>query len=154
MPTTWRVLGSCVPAIWLATQSTGLVAQGCDARLGFATFGDTFFTGCPPRPFTDNSLVSTETPVRRIHLVELRSRINAARAAHGLAAFSFTDAALESGVTVVRAVHVTDLREALAAVYTAAGRQAPVYTDSTLASGMAVRLAHISELRAAVVAVE
>ena len=152
--TTRRGWLSCIPAIWLLTHSSGLVAQGCDARLGFATFGDTFFTGCPPRPFTDNNLVTAKTSVRRIHIAELRARVNAARMVYGLAAFPFTDATLTSGVTAIRAVHVVELREALAAVFAAAGRQAPVYTDPTLASGMVVKLAHISELRAAVVVLE
>jgi DNA-3-methyladenine glycosylase I len=36
----------------------------------------------------------------------------------------------------------------------AAGRTPPTYTDSTLPAGMMIRAAHVSELRAAVIAIE
>jgi hypothetical protein len=52
-------------------------------------------------------------------------------------------------------MHISDLRAALAEVYTAVGMAGPSYTDPTLTIGTAVvKMAHIAELRAAVVAIE
>jgi len=50
---------------------------------------------------------------------------------------------LRPGVTRVRRVHLLELRQALAEAYSAAGRAAPRWTD-----------AHVTELRAAVLALE
>jgi len=48
-----------------------------------------------------------------------------------------------------------ELRTALADVYTALARPQPVYTDAVLQPGMtSIRVIHIAELQAAVVAVE
>ena len=54
----------------------------------------------------------------------------------------------------VRAIHIAELRNALAVVYAATGRTAPVYTDPVLAAGVTMKVAHIAELRAAIVALE
>ena len=94
-------------------------------------------------------------PVRAVHLVELRLRVDALRRAHGLAAFAWTDAVVEPGVTPVRAVHPTELRTALDEVYDAAGRARPRYADASIRAGAtAIRAAHFLELRSAVVALE
>jgi hypothetical protein len=58
------------------------------------------------------------------------------------------------GVSAIEAVHVTDLRTALTQVYTMLGQPAPVFTDPVLTAGMTVKAVHISQLRAAVFAVE
>jgi glucose/arabinose dehydrogenase len=105
----------------------------------------TFGTG-----FTDDPLAAG-TFIRKIHITELRSRIDAARAARGLGAFPWTDQTLTAGSTVVHAVHITELRAALNEALMLAGRPLPSYTDPELATGMTVKAAHVSELRAAVV---
>jgi len=107
-------------------------------------------------PFTDSPLVAGVTPVKRLHLTELRTRINASRSRYGgLPAFSFTDPTLTGGATAIRAVHVVELREALAPAYlTATGTSATYATDPTLAAGTAIKETHISELRARVLAIE
>ena len=62
---------------------------------------------------------------------------------------------LPLGVTVVRLEHLLELREALAAAYAASGRAAPGWTDPEPAAGSTpIRAAHVTELRAAVVALE
>ena len=73
---------------------------------------------CRPRvvaPFTDHPIVPGETLVRAVHFTELRTRIDALRAASGLAGFAWTNDLLTAGVTPVRLVHLLELREALAA---------------------------------------
>jgi carboxypeptidase family protein len=106
-------------------------------------------------PFTDDPLIAGSTIVKGIHVTELRIRIDAARAARSLPAFSWTDATLSAGATLIKAVHITDLRTALAAVYIAAGETPPVYTDSILSPGVtSPKVAHIAEIRSALIAIE
>jgi hypothetical protein len=98
--------------------------------------------------FTDEPLVSGVTPVKAVHITELRARIDTQRIRFGLAAFGWTDAPLAAGTTV-GFVHVTELRTALSAAYAAAKRTAPEYTDP-LAAGTSIRAVHVTELRLAV----
>jgi hypothetical protein len=106
----------------------------------------------PPVPFTDDPLVPGVHAMRLVHLTELRTRIDALRLRRGLGAASWTP--LVAGSTVIRASHITELRVALAAAYAAAGRSAPIYMNSALAAGMAIKAAHVIELRDAVRALE
>ena len=58
-------------------------------------------------------------------------------------------------MTPARLVHLLELRTALAAAYAAAGRAAPGWTDAAPVSGATpIRAAHVTELRAAVLALE
>ena len=108
-----------------------------------------------PTRFTDQPIERGVTPVRAIHFLELRARIDALREAAGRPAFGWTDPALTPGVTPIRRVHLTELRAALAEAYSAAGRAAPTYADRTVAAGATgIRAAHLMELRAAVAALE
>ena len=104
--------------------------------------------------FTDDPL-ATSTPIKAIHVTELRAAIASVRAARGLAAFAWTDPTLTPGSTGVKAVHVTELRTALNQAYQAAGRALPTYTDPTLAPGGAtIKAIHLDELRTAVSALQ
>ena len=105
-----------------------------------------------PAPFTDAVITSGVTPIRAVHIAELRSRIGALRTRLNLAPTSWTDASLTG--TVVKAAHVAELRQALADVYTASSLTAPTYSDAPLIAGGLVKAVHIVELRAAVVALE
>ena len=106
-------------------------------------------------PFTDDRLVPGVTPIRAVHFIELRRRIDALRSTAGLAPFPWTDPELRVGVTPVRLTHLTELRTALAAAYTSAGRSVPRWTDPAPARGATpIRAVHVTELRAAVVALE
>ncbi len=107
-----------------------------------------------PTEFTDHPIERGVTPVRAIHFLELRARIDALRTAAGGAAFGWTDPLLTPGVTPIRRVHLTELRAALAEAYSAAGRAAPTYMDPVTAGATAIRAAHLMELRAAVAALE
>jgi hypothetical protein len=109
--------------------------------------------------FSD-SVLSPATPARVAHIIELRERIDAARAARGLSAFNWTDPVIVAGVTVIRAIHVLELRTALQQAYLTPvpGLPAPplpVYTDPTLLPAVAiVKAVHVNQLRTAVVALE
>jgi hypothetical protein len=108
--------------------------------------------------FSDASLTAGATPVRAIHVTELRARINALRARFGLQPFAWADVSLP-GVTI-SAVHVQQLRQGLHAAYGAAidsgvSVSLPVFTDDPLTPGQPViRARHIEELREAVVLLE
>jgi hypothetical protein len=67
--------------------------------------------------------------------------------------YGYTDPALTVAVTMVKAQHILDLRQALREVYVAAGLTPPTYTDPDLA-GVTQKVAHIAQLRAAIVAIE
>ena len=105
-------------------------------------------------PFTDDPIVPGVTPIKAVHFTELRTRIDALRSAAGLPRFSWTDPALRSGVTRVRRVHLLELRSALAEAYRATARAAPRWTDASPSSGTPIRALHVTELRAAVLALE
>jgi hypothetical protein len=121
-----------------------------------STLSNGFLYASPEVPFTDNPLVAGVTLVKRVHVMELRTRINALRARYGgLPAFSFRDPTVTAGVTKVTAQHILELRQALAPAYLAAtGTTATYATDPSLAAGARIKQAHISELRARVLAIE
>jgi Zn-dependent metalloprotease len=123
--------------------------------MGWFVDNPTLYTCVTAVPFTDDPLVVHVTPIKRIHIIELRTRIDALRVAHSLSAFSWTDPTITVGTTMVKAVHITEMRTALAQAYTAAGAGAgPTYTDPSLAAGGTVKKVHIDELRAGVLALE
>ena len=122
---------------------------------GLSATGSFTVTVPAPGTFTDDPIRPGVTPVRAIHLIELRTRIDALRREAGLDAFAWTDPVLTAGGTPVRLTHLLELRQALAAAYAAAGRAAPVWTDAAPAAGTTlIRAAHVAELRAAVMALE
>jgi hypothetical protein len=105
--------------------------------------------------FTDPTLTAGSTPVKAVHVTELRAAINTLRAVNGLAAFAWTDATLTAGSTSAKKVHLDELRTALNQAYQAAGQLPPGYTDSTIiAQQTMIKAAHINELRSAVRALE
>lgn len=98
--------------------------------------------------FTDDPLPGGSL-IKAVHITQLRTAVNAMRAAAGLAPQSFTDPSL-AGVTV-QAVHLTQLRSALDAARAAIGLAAVSYTDSTITAGATVvKTAHIADLRSGV----
>ncbi|MBM4297184.1 MAG: hypothetical protein FJ143_05535 [Deltaproteobacteria bacterium] len=102
--------------------------------------------------FSDDPINPGVTPIKAIHITELRGYIDVLRGRYGLPAAAWTDSS-PGATTPLRAVHIIEMRGALAAVYSAANRTPPVYTDPTLSSGQtAIRAVHIRELRTAVAA--
>lgn len=107
-----------------------------------------------PAAFTDPTLAPGVTPIKVVHITDLRTRINAVRAARNLSAYEWTDPTLTAGSTVVKAVHVLEMRTALAEAYTQAGMTPPTYTIPIPALGVTVMATAISELRVAVSSIE
>ncbi len=90
--------------------------------------------------------LSCGATIKAVHITQLRTAINTARASAGLSAFSFTDPSLAAGSTI-KAVHVSELRTALSAFLSAIG-VTPSYTDPTISADVTlVKSAHIQELR-------
>ena len=132
-----------------AIRVTASDAGGLTAALSFTA------TVTASTTFTDDPIVADVTPVRAVHFIELRGRIDGLREAHGLPRFAWTDPVPTPGVTAVRLAHLLELREALADAYAASGRAAPGWTDAAPKAGTTpIRAAHLTELRAAVVALE
>ncbi|HEX6098599.1 MAG TPA: hypothetical protein VF432_19940 [Thermoanaerobaculia bacterium] len=104
--------------------------------------------------FTDDPLVPRVHRIRAMHVIELRTRIDALRVRSGLGASSWTGSTLTAGSTRIRAVHVLDLRNALTQTYNAKGLTPPSFTDPDLAAGTAIKATHFAELRAAVMTIE
>jgi microcystin-dependent protein len=103
--------------------------------------------------FTDGTLTAGSSTVKALHVIELRSRIDALRGKYGLTAFSYTDPALAANSTMVKAAHIMELRSALAAAYSAGGFPAAApYTDPVITTSTPFKTAHITELRANVTA--
>jgi len=102
-----------------------------------------------PPTFTDDPLQVGVTPIKALHITELRTAVNQARALAGLAAATFTDGSL-TGV-VIKVIHIQQLRDRLAEARTALGMAAFSYSDSTLVAGSTpVKEVHIQQLRQSV----
>ena len=101
--------------------------------------------------YTDLTINAGVTFIKLAHITELRTRIDAVRAARGLAAFSYTETPTIQ-LTFVKAVHILELRTALAAAYVAASMTPPTYTDPVPAAGVVISRIAILELRAAAAA--
>jgi hypothetical protein len=97
--------------------------------------------------FTSDDPISLCGPlIKAVHITELRTAVNTARASVGLGASSFTDPSLSTG-SVIKAIHVTELRTALSGFLSAIG-VTPSYTDLTITPGATVvKGVHIQELR-------
>ena len=94
--------------------------------------------------FTDDSLTPGVTPIKAVHLAELRTAVNAVRALAGLGPATFTDAAA-SGVPV-KAIHITELRSFLDAAMSLLGLPTGGWTDAP-ASGVPIKAIHFQEIR-------
>lgn len=95
--------------------------------------------------FSDGNL--TSTPIKAAHIMELRTAVNAMRAAAGLDPATYTDVSLAGAR--VKAVHITELRNAVDAARAAIGLTAVNYTDPALIAGVSMKSAHVTELRGA-----
>lgn len=94
--------------------------------------------------FTDTALAGAA--IKAVHVMELRTAVDAMRAAAGLGAAAFTDHPLAAG-TRVKAAHITELRTLLDAARAEMTLPALTYTDPALTSGVVARAAHALELR-------
>ena len=110
------------------------------------------FTGRPT--FTDEPIVLRATPIKRVHVTELRQAVATLRSRLGLSPVAWTDDPPMIRATTVKADHVAELRAAIAGVYVALTIDPPTYTHALLAAKTSeVSATDIAELRAAVLAV-
>ena len=99
--------------------------------------------------FTDDPLVPG-TVAKSAHLTQLRTAVNALRAAAGLPAATLTDTPLLAG-TVIKAVHFAQLRHAANQARARAGLSYRTYNDTALVAGSTpIRAAHVTDVRSAV----
>lgn len=137
----------------------GSILQPGDGRLWGAALGGTYALGTVFRlnvsslPFTDDPLGAGTSPIKAVHFVELRARVNAARQTCGVGAATWTDSSLAAG-TPIKAVHLTELRTALSGAYVACGFAAPVYSSGAVSAGTTIKAAHLTELRTLLLAIE
>jgi hypothetical protein len=96
--------------------------------------------------FTDDPLVALTTKAKAVHVTQLRTAVNAFRAAAGLGAL-VADGTIGVG-SLIRAQHITALRTGLNEARSVIGLSALTYTDPTLTAGATkIKAAHIHELR-------
>jgi hypothetical protein len=98
--------------------------------------------------FVDSNLTAGVTPIKAVHMTELRQAVNSVRQAAGLADANWTDPNLV-GATV-RGVHVQEMRDSLSQALTTINADAPIFTDPALAIGSGgtfIKKVHIEELR-------
>ena len=98
--------------------------------------------------FSDNTLVPGVTPVRAVHVTELRSRIDGQRLRFLLAPYAWNDPSVIAGVSTIQWEHLRQMRNALIETSGAAGVLQPIFTDPTFEP--IVKAVHFDELRNAV----
>jgi flagellar hook assembly protein FlgD len=97
-------------------------------------------------PLSDEPIVYLTTRVGPVHITELRTAVNAARAAAGLGSATWTYSNLASN-SPIHKEDISDLRTALNAVFTAVQLPTPDYVDPVLTSTTRVKRDHIEQLR-------
>lgn len=140
----------------IGVQTAAGVARQYSLNTSSVTSGSSLLWTLPgsSASFTD-SLIAGVTPLRTVHITELRARIDAVRSRFGLSAQAWSDPVLVAGVTAAKALHVTELRTALDESFAAAGMARVAYTDPAILNGDTVVTArHLLELRAAVILLE
>lgn len=152
--------GSPLWTYMYSSSGSGSAAFATDSNLAFyickSSSLQKYIDGCNgpfPVTWTDPTITANSTPVRAVHMSELRNQINALRADAGLAACVWTDAAIAANATLIRKAHVVEMRSCLSQVFTTCQKPAPAFTDPTItANNTRVRKIHVDELRSAVVA--
>lgn len=95
--------------------------------------------------WTDPTITAGSTPIRKVHIDELRGAINRWRRFYGLGNRSWTDGTITAGSTGVRKVHFDEMRSELNSLRGSAFG----WTDGTItASSTPIRKVHMDELRA------
>jgi len=94
--------------------------------------------------FTDDPLVPV-TPIKAVHITELRIAINAVRILAGIGAVTYGDPTITPGSTV-KADHITTMRMALNQALTALGLPT-VSPPEAITAGTLIRARHITDTR-------
>jgi len=100
------------------------------------------------RSWTDSDVAAGSTPIRKIHIDELREETNFARKFRGLPAYNWTDSNIIPGVTLIRKIHIDELRLAQEQTAASVYLPAPIWTNPGLTAGQSIiRKIHFEELR-------
>ncbi len=102
-------------------------------------------------PFTDDPLIVSTTPIKRVHITEMQTRIDAVRTSHTLGGFAWRAIAVDT--TTILAQDIIDLRTALDEAYDQIPLSHFSYSRS-IGPGQTIQAADITETRAALAAVE
>ena len=94
--------------------------------------------------FAWTDTITSSTPIKAVHITELRSAIDAERNNVGLSSYSWTDTITTS--TSIKAVHFSQMRTAIAQIYSKVGLSAPSWTGTISAGGVPSTL-HLTEPR-------
>ncbi len=98
--------------------------------------------------FTNDPLSVGITPVKAIHITELRTAVSAVRVLAGLAPFPFTDGSVVAATTPIKKVHIDELRSALSEARTFLVLPGLTFTDPALTVNVTtIKAAHVQELR-------
>jgi len=95
--------------------------------------------------FTDDPVVAGSTVIKAVHLTQLRTAVDAVRAAAGMANATYTNV-INAGA-LIKAVDVTELRSNLDAARSTLGLPETVYVDLSLPTGITVKAAHVQDIR-------
>jgi hypothetical protein len=155
--------GICVAGFPSGTALTLTATPGPGARLkawggacagtaltcSFTLSGAQAVTATFAAVFTDDPLSAGVTPIKAVHLTELRTAIDTLRGRAGLGPGTYaTDPTITAGVTPVKAAHLNQACTALKQAYPAAA------CVTTLAAGQVIRAADVTALRNAIRALE
>jgi trimeric autotransporter adhesin len=165
---TWSVVsGAANYEVWRSSHNSAFTLAGTFAGTSTTDSGRAANTtylykvrarsGAGASPYTAVELATTiifQDPVllgivaTTEHIDELRTAVNAVRAAAGLSAATFTDPTLVAEATPIRLAHITNLRTALDAARSTLALPAVAYGQPSLTAGSVVRATHLTELRA------
>jgi len=112
------------------------------ASLGYPNMHIVLIVHGSLKGYTDDPL-TPGTPIKALHLTQLRDAVNEARAVAGKPAFSFTD----QPPIAVKATHIIELRSALEEARSHLGYDPIAFTDAPLVPGTQVKAVHFQELR-------
>jgi hypothetical protein len=94
--------------------------------------------------YTDDPITVRTTPVKMVHVTDLRTAVNAVRTLAGLGAATWTNSVVAG--STIRAADVTDLRTNLDVAMAILGLRIGGYTDASL-TGVVVKAVHLAEIR-------
>ena len=87
------------------------------------------------------------TTVQRVHLTDLRGRVDDLRSRCDIGNFAWTDPVIVSGATPIKAVHFNELRTAIEDAYRSCDAAPPSWHEPITAGVTPIRAAHLTELR-------
>jgi hypothetical protein len=129
--------------------------------LGFALLGAGLFL-CPAADaavsWTDPTISTGVTPIRVVHIKQLRDEVDRIRYDFGFSTGTWTNPTLSTGTTPIRVVHMQELRYNIGQVTGTYTSVCPstvpaisAWTDTVITTGVTpIRVRHITELRAAI----